>query len=38
MIESAVQSVFADPANRTQDLGGQLRTAELTQLVIANLR
>jgi 3-isopropylmalate dehydrogenase len=37
MIEGAVQSVFADPAHRTQDLGGPLRTAELTQLVIASL-
>jgi len=37
MIESAVQSVFADPAHRTQDLGGRLRTAELTQLVISSL-
>ena len=37
LIEAAVQTVLSDPAHRTPDLGGQLGTAAMTRLVIANL-
>ena len=37
MIEAAVQQVFEDPANRTPDMGGRLKTSELTDLIIAAL-
>jgi 3-isopropylmalate dehydrogenase len=37
MIARAVEAVFANPAHRTADLGGELGTAEITRLVIANL-
>jgi len=33
-IESAVQKVFEDPANRTPDMGGKLSTSEITDLII----
>jgi tartrate dehydrogenase/decarboxylase/D-malate dehydrogenase len=36
-IESAVQRVFADPAKRTPDMGGRLKTSELTDHIIAAL-
>lgn len=36
-IEQAVQRVFADPANRTPDMGGILTTTGLTDLIIAAL-
>jgi 3-isopropylmalate dehydrogenase len=36
-IESAVQRVFADPANRTPDMGGKLTTTGITDLIIAAL-
>jgi 3-isopropylmalate dehydrogenase len=36
-IEAAVQRVFADPTNRTPDMGGKLTTSELTDLIIAAL-
>ncbi len=32
-IESAVQRVFADPANRTPDMGGKLTTSQLAEKV-----
>jgi 3-isopropylmalate dehydrogenase len=37
LIEDAVQRVFADPANRTPDMGGKLTTSELADRVIATL-
>lgn len=37
MIERAVATVYADPTNRTPDLGGKLTTGEMTQRVIAAL-
>lgn len=37
MIESAVQHVFNEPANRTPDMGGKLKTSALTDLIIAAL-
>jgi 3-isopropylmalate dehydrogenase len=37
MIEAAVKSVLADPANRTADLGGELGTTDMTQLIIRTL-
>ncbi len=37
MISSAVQFVFNDPTHRTPDMGGQLKTSELTDLIIGNL-
>lgn len=37
MIESAVDRVCADPANRTADLGGSLGTAAITAKIIAAL-
>jgi 3-isopropylmalate dehydrogenase len=37
MIEAAVKSVLADPANRTADLGGKLGTADMTQLIVTTL-
>lgn len=33
-IETAVQRVFENPANRTPDMGGKLRTSELTDQII----
>lgn len=33
LIEAAVETVLSDPAHRTVDLGGNLGTAEITQLV-----
>jgi 3-isopropylmalate dehydrogenase len=36
-IERAVQRVFADPMQRTPDMGGKLRTEELTDRIIAAL-
>lgn len=36
-VESAVQRAFDDPANRTPDMGGQLKTSELTDKIIAAL-
>ena len=35
--EAAVQRVFEDPAKRTPDMGGKLKTSELTDLIIAAL-
>lgn len=37
LIETAVAQVLADPANRTSDLGGKVRTSEMGRLVIAAL-
>lgn len=37
MIGAAVESVLADPINRTPDLGGKLSTAAITRLVIEKL-
>jgi 3-isopropylmalate dehydrogenase len=37
LIQAAVAQVLADPANGTPDLGGQLRTSELTAKIIAAL-
>lgn len=37
MIEKAVQRVFDDPASRTPDMGGKLRTSEPTDLIIQAL-
>ena len=37
MIRSAVDTVLANPAQRTADLGGSLSTVQLTDLVIASL-
>ena len=37
MIEAAVLRVFDDPSNRTPDMGGKLKTSELTDLIIAAL-
>lgn len=38
LIERAVQAVFADPLQRTPDLGGKLSTQALTQKIIEALR
>lgn len=37
MMESAVQRVFDHPGNRTPDMGGNLTTSGITDLVIGNL-
>ncbi|MEO6786631.1 MAG: isocitrate/isopropylmalate family dehydrogenase, partial [Chthoniobacteraceae bacterium] len=37
IIEAAVQHVFDDPANRTPDMGGKMKTSELTDKIIAAL-
>jgi 3-isopropylmalate dehydrogenase len=37
MIESAVQRTFDDPRKRTPDMGGQLRTHEITEHIITAL-
>jgi 3-isopropylmalate dehydrogenase len=36
-IRQAVETVFADPGQRTPDMGGELSTAELTDRIIAAL-
>ncbi len=36
-IRRAVAAVFANPANRTPDMGGKLKTAEMTDRIIAEL-
>ncbi len=36
-IKSAVEQVLADPANATGDIGGKLRTEELTERIVAAL-
>jgi 3-isopropylmalate dehydrogenase len=36
-IRRAVESVLADPANRTPDMGGQLTTHEMTDRIVAQL-
>jgi 3-isopropylmalate dehydrogenase len=37
LIRHAVQTVFADPSQRTPDMGGRLSTQELTDRIIAAL-
>jgi 3-isopropylmalate dehydrogenase len=37
LIEDAVQRVFADPANRTPDMGGKLTTSHLAEKIILAL-
>jgi 3-isopropylmalate dehydrogenase len=37
-IRRAVETVLADPANRTPDLGGSLSTTEMTERIVARLR
>lgn len=37
MIQAAVETTCADPANRTRDLGGTLGTNELTERIVAAL-
>ena len=34
LIRRAVETVFLDPANRTPDMGGSLRTEDLTRLIL----
>jgi isocitrate/isopropylmalate dehydrogenase len=36
-IRRAIESVFADPANRTPDMGGRLTTGQMTEKIIARL-
>jgi 3-isopropylmalate dehydrogenase len=37
MIRAAVETVLADPENRTPDCGGRLSTSEMGELLLANL-
>jgi 3-isopropylmalate dehydrogenase len=36
-IRRAVESVFADPANRTPDMGGRLTTGQMTERILSGL-
>jgi isocitrate/isopropylmalate dehydrogenase len=36
-IRHAVEAVFADPANRTPDMGGRLTTRQITEKILACL-
>jgi len=37
MIQAAVETVLANPQNRTADLGGEVSTSEMGDLVVSNL-
>jgi 3-isopropylmalate dehydrogenase len=37
LIRSAVEAVFAEPLNRTPDMGGRLKTGEMTEKILEHL-